>query len=174
MYGQFSVWRGQGDGVGTVTRVSSTICSLCRLSEARSWCLGLSAHPSVVENLPLARNFLLVSRRYKGRSGRRGLIEDRCSSRGHLALGRGSSSSAPGVAGARAQRRRLQTSKPAKYRHASIAVCAPFVVRELSPARSVASAGLLAKNIETAAKRISDPLPALLGSVDPAKGLSGG
>jgi hypothetical protein len=59
------------------------------------------------------------------------------------------------------------TISPARYRHESTAVAAPCVVLELSPASSTAVRGSAAWNMTAGASRISQPLPALRGSVDP-------
>jgi hypothetical protein len=62
---------------------------------------------------------------------------------------------------------RAPMSRPAKYRQASSASRAPWVVRELSAAYAMASCGSRAKNRGTGASRMSEPLPAARASVDP-------
>lgn len=65
----------------------------------------------------------------------------------------------------------VPTINAAMYRQASTAAAAPWVARELSAARATAArVPALAKNNGTAAKRISEPLPAVCGSVEPANG----
>jgi hypothetical protein len=56
------------------------------------------------------------------------------------------------------------------YRQASTQTWAPWVVRELSPDRSTASFGRLAKNSGTGTSRMMLPLPAARGSIDPQYG----